>query len=75
MSVLADNLYNEVIDGGVADSPAAKLYLEQALEPFVGSVLDVSAVMDDLQDHFSPEALRRIHSILDCYDGENISSM
>lgn len=75
MRVLAEDIYSEIIESGVADSPAAKLYLEQALEPFVGDVLDANSVIDDLSDHFSPEALRRIHSVLDCYDGKPIFSM
>ena len=57
MSIIFSDLYDEIVEAGVADSPAAKLYIEQAIEPYIGCRLDVPAIIDDLRDHFTPSAL------------------
>lgn len=74
MSIIFSDLYDEIVEAGVADSPAAKLYIEQAIEPYIGCRLDVPAIIDDFRDHFTPSALDCIQSVLDYYDGKNLST-
>ena len=74
MSIIFSDLYDEIVEAGVADSPAAKLYIEPAIEPYIGCRLDVPAIIDDLRDHFTPSAQDCIQSVLDYYDGKNLST-
>lgn len=74
MSIIFSDLYDEIVEAGVADSPAEKLYIEQAIEPYIGCRLDVPAIIDDLRDHFTPSAQDCIQSVLDYYDGKNLST-
>lgn len=77
MSISANELYDLLLDSGIADSPAAELYLEQALEPFVGQRLDVDEFMSELtyESEWTYEAQRRIRSALEPYDGEDVFSV
>ena len=77
MSISANALYEELLSCGLAESPAAELYLEQALEIFVGQPMDVDEFMAELlsESEWTPEAQIRIRTILEPYQGQQVFSV
>lgn len=76
MSMTLSEIYERLLNSGIADSPTARLYLEQALEPFIGTKLDADAFMEELRstDFWTPRAEACILSAIKEYEGEILVS-